>query len=171
MSQHHIATITALALAALIGLPTLAAAAPGTYTLHDVKASFPACVRITDKEEGAILLANTCAQALTLAPVDGACLGCDAAITLAPTEIGWYGLAPTLPGAEADATGPRQVRWQQDGGRSGELTATVAFIARVSDAGGGCAIHPGVPAGGAGFAIFVGALLGLRRRRAMIVRG
>ncbi|MEZ4432715.1 MAG: hypothetical protein R3F65_09900 [bacterium] len=165
MSPLRTALAAALTLAALLAPPDTAAAASGTYTLHDVKAGFPACVRITDKEEGAILLANTCAQAITLVPIDGACLGCDPATTLAPSEIGWYGLAPTLPGDEADATGPREVRWQQEGGRSGTLTATVAFIAPLAEAGGGCAIHPGVPAGGAGLALFTGALLGLRRRR------
>ncbi len=169
MSPHRTAAPAALALATLLAAifsATAAQAGPGTYTLHDVDAKLPTCARITDKEEGAILIQNTCGQALTLTPVDGTCAGCDPEMTFAPGEIGWYGLAPTLPGAETDATGPRAVRWQQDNGRSGELTANVALIASAIDTAGGCAIHPGVPASGAGLGLFAAAMMMLRRRRA-----
>lgn len=156
------------ALAALFAtlLPALAAAAPGAYTLNDLDADLPACVEIAEQEEAALLFANHCEQTFTITPIAEACAGCDPAITLAPGEIGWYGLVQATAEAEHSAAGTRAATWHQDSGRSGTLSAKVG-LAPVELATGGCQIHPAAPAGGAffGLAFMLGGLLRLRRRR------
>lgn len=153
-------------LALLFALPATALAAPGAFILEDLDADLPKCVEITEQEEAALLFANQCDQTFTLTPIAEACPGCDPAITLAPGEMGWYGLAPGSAEAVTGATGTRAATWHQESGRSGTISAKVG-LAAAELATGGCAIHPAAPAGGAfvGFAFLFGGLLRLRRRR------
>lgn len=152
--------------ALLVALPTVALAAPGAYSLDDLDTDLPKCVEIAEQEEAALLFANHCDQTFTVTPIAEACLGCDPAIVIEPGEIGWYGLAPTPNGDGTAAMGTRAATWHQDSGRSGTISARVG-MAPVELAGGGCAIHPAAPAGGAfvGFAFIFGSLVRLRRRR------
>lgn len=162
-------TAGALLVLALAGLPAIAAAS-GTYTLSEIDAKrLPRCVQIVEQEEAALLFANNCGEPFTVTPIAETCAGCDPEITLAPGEIGWYGLAPALPGDEARAEGARHVTWHQPGGRSGTLSAQVAFDPGAL-ATGGCAVAP-APAGGfAGLLMLLGGALGLRRRRPVRAR-
>lgn len=152
-------------LASLVTLPALAIAAPGSYSLDDLDARLPDCVEIAEQEEAALLFSNQCDQTFTITPIAEACLGCDAAIVIAPGEVGWYSLAQ--PDAEGvSATGTRTATWHQDSGRSGTISAKVGLLA-AEMATGGCAIHPAAPAGGAffGMSFLLGSLVRLRRRR------
>lgn len=156
--------IPALALFTVTLLPALAAAAPAAFTLNDLEADLPACVEIAEQEEAALLFSNHCDQTFTVTPIAEACVGCDPAITLAPGEMGWYGLAQN--GDGHSAAGTRAATWVQSSGRSGTLSAKVG-VAAAELATGGCQIHPAAPAGGAffGLAFMMGGLLRLRRRR------
>lgn len=153
--------------AIVVFAPSSALAAPGTYALSNLEIKPPSCVKIIEREEGALLFANNCRSSFTVRPVPDACAGCDPEIVLEAGEIGWYGLASSLPGDEDTVDGPRQATWQQ-GARRGQVSAQVTFVPRVL-AAGGCQISPGLPLGGGAFAaLALAGVIGIRRRRRLI---
>lgn len=163
----RLAAVLTTALAALCFVPAAASAAPGTYGLENLEVDLPACVQIVEREEGALLFSNGCKRSFSVTPVESDCPGCDPEITLAPGEMGWYGLASPLPGDEARVAGPRVATWFEDGGRSGALTARLVFMP-AEIASGGCAVHPAASGGAAGFAMLFGLTFAIRRRRRLL---